>query len=80
MTSTKKTETAELVRGTPIRTVTSVQTASFAAWASRRMRVSQNEALEIALGLLREVLAEHCEHETVPQMDTGAYDFAGLPE
>lgn len=78
--ASKKTETTELERSKPIRTVTTVQTASFAAWASRRMGLSQNEALEVALGLLREVLEEHCEHETVPQMDTGEYDFDELPE
>lgn len=73
-------EAPELVRGKPIRTVTTVQTASFAAWASRRMGVTQSEALEVSLGLLRSVLEGQCENETVPEMDTGEYDFDELPE
>lgn len=62
-----------------IRTVTSSRTAEFAGWASRRMGVFQNEALEIALRLLWERLEECCD-EAVPAIDTGKYDFDELPE
>ena len=78
----KKQEVQEpqIKRDSAVRTVTNRRTAEFAAWACKRMRVTQNVALEVALRLLRDKIEEECPDEVVPEMDTGEYDFADLPE
>lgn len=80
--STKKPEVKELEikRNSPIRTVTNRRTAEFAAWACKRMRISQSDALEVALRLLHDKIEEQCPDDVVPVMDLGEYDFDDLPE
>ena len=70
----------EIKRDSALRTITTRRTAEFTGWVSKRMRVTQNVALEIALRLLHEKFEEECPDENIPMIDAGEYDFADLPE